>query len=406
MCLKPTALQRAYMDLELGIFFHFGIRTFNEENRDWDMLQMDLSTFDPKELDCEAWMRDVVRMGGKYTVMTTKHHDGFCMWPTAYSDFAVQNTPFRDGKGDVVREYCEACRKYGIKVGLYYSCGQFGGKEMDSKTYNDYVCGQLTELLVNYGKIDILWFDGCGSDAYDFEIERIQKTIYDLQPDVLVFGTWGKDIRWIGNEWGLAPLVNNNCENGYYAPGECDCCITRYEWENFWFYNETHRNFVRTPEELVGLYQYSVGRGANLLINIAPDRRGLLPEENVLLVADMTKEIKRRYEQCAIANDGFEYDKENKQYVLCFDRHFLVDSVVLTENNADGEKIKAFSVYASQDAHSRGIKVYMGNTVGRKHICNFPPIRASRLTVVIDDSDDQEEITSFVPCCHSGKQPY
>ena len=114
MFLKPTAAQCAYNDLELGIFFHFGIRTFNEEHRDWDMKPMELSSFNPTALDCESWMRDVVRMGGKYTVLTTKHHDGFCLWRTKYSDFAVQNTPFRNGEGDVIREYCDACRKYGI----------------------------------------------------------------------------------------------------------------------------------------------------------------------------------------------------------------------------------------------------------------------------------------------------
>lgn len=406
MHLKSTPAQLAYNDLEVGIFFHFGIRTFNEDNRDWDMKQMELSTFDPKELNCEAWMRDVVRMGGKYTVMTTKHHDGFCLWPTAFSDFAVQNTPFKNGNGDVVREYCDACRKYGIQVGLYYSCGQFGGSDMDSEKYNDYVCGQLTELLDHYGKIDILWFDDCGSDAYEFDVARIQKTIYGLQPDVLVFGSWGKDIRWIGNEWGLAPMPNNNTDNGYYAPGECDCCITRNENENFWFYNETNRNVVRTPEELVALYQYSVGRGANLLINIAPDRRGLLPEENVRLMEEMKKEIKRRYEDSALVHDGMHYDADTEEYSVYYDRHYLMDTVILSEDNTDGEKIRSFSVYASQHNHSKGIKVYTSNTVGRKHICSFPPIRASRITVVIEDCEEKRTLKDVKVCYHSGKQPY
>lgn len=406
MQLKPTIAQRAYNDLEVGIFFHFGIRTFNEEHRDWDMKPMELSSFNPTQLDCEAWMRDVVRMGGKYTVMTTKHHDGFCLWRTNYSDFAVQNTPFKSGNGDVVRDYCNACRKYGIKVGLYYSCAQFGSKDMDSKQYNDYVCGQLEELLVNYGKIDILWFDGCGSDNYDFDVKRIQNTIYGLQPDILVFGSWGKDIRWIGNEWGLAPMPNINTSDGFYAPGECDCCITRFENENFWFYNEKHRNYVRTPEELVALYQYSVGRGANLLINIAPDRRGLLPEENVRLMEDMNKEIKRRYEENILSATALEYDEQKNEYVLKFDRHFLVDTLIVSEDNADGEKIKSFSVYASQHTHDRGIKVYSSDSVGRKHICSFPPIRASRMTVVINESEENAVITDMKACYHSGKQLY
>ena len=406
MRLKPTFAQRAYNDLELGIFFHFGIRTFNEEHRDWDMKPMELSSFNPTQLDCEAWMRDVVRMGAKYTVMTTKHHDGFCLWPTVYNSYAVQNTPFKDGKGDVVREYCDACRKYGIKVGLYYSCAQFGSKEMDSEAYNDYVCGQLQELLVNYGKIDILWFDGCGSENYDFDVERIQKTIYGLQPDVLVFGSWGEDIRWIGNEWGLAPMPNDNTADGFYAPGECDCCITRYENENFWFYNETNRNFVRTPEELVALYLYSVGRGANLLVNIAPDRRGLLPEENVRLMENMNLEIKRRYEDSVLPAVPFEHDEESKEYVLHFDRHLLVDTLIIEEDNADGEKISSFSVYASQHRDGRGIKVYSSDTVSRKHICSFPPIRANRLTVVVEEAQEDAKITGLKACYHSGKQPY
>lgn len=403
MSIIPSKQQLAFLDDEVGVFFHYGIRTFNEEHRDWDMKPMSPSSFNPSEQDCESWIRQLKEAGVKYTVLTSKHHDGFAIWQTEQTEYSIKNSPYKNGKGDVVDEYVKACRKYGMTVGIYYSCAQFGSDKMTDGDYNRFVMNQLTELLTNYGKIDYMWFDGCGSDGHSFEVEKIVSLIYTLQPEINVFGSWGANIRWIGNEWGAAPLNNDNAANGVFMPGECDCCITRNGRENFWFYNETNREYVRTPDEMVGLYCNSVGRGANLLINIAPDRRGLLPEENVKLISDMMKEVKRIQTECVLpatapAKNG------NGEYVITLERFSLVDTVIIEEDMTEGQHVKSFEISVSQtDSEDSRVSVYSGYTVGHKRICTFPTIRARKIMLRVC-SDGNAKISKITPIYAAGKQ--
>lgn len=157
-----------FLDWEVGVFFHFGIRSFFPGHADWDGKEMPMEAFNPKELDCESWLRTAKAGGATYAILTCKHHDGFALWPTKYSQYSVAGTPWKDGKGDVVREFTDACRKVGLKVGLYYSPAQWGKYAIDFKdatAYDDYFINQIGELLCGYGKIDYLWFDGCGSEG-------------------------------------------------------------------------------------------------------------------------------------------------------------------------------------------------------------------------------------------------
>ena len=142
-----------YLSWELGVFFHFGIRTFYEGHIDWDLKPMPAEAYNPTELDCEQWIRTIKAGGAKYAVLVCKHHDGFANWPSKYTDYSVAATPWRDGKGDLVREFVDACRKYDMNIGLYYSPAQFGSVKMDHKEYDDYFINQISELLSNYGKI-------------------------------------------------------------------------------------------------------------------------------------------------------------------------------------------------------------------------------------------------------------
>lgn len=397
----PSKAKLAFLDSELGIFFHFGVRTFNEENRDWDMLPMKAESFNPTALDCRQWIRSIRDAGAKYAVMTTKHHDGFALWPSKYTEFSVKNAPWKGGEGDVVREFVEACREFGVKVGLYYSCAQFGSKEMGDAQYNDFVDGQLHELFTGYGPLDEIWFDSCGSEGHNFDVERIEKTIRTLQPDALVFGGWAQDIRWIGNEWGYAPLFNRDTatRNGepVFLPGECDCCMTRFGSENFWFYNETHRDCLRTVDELVGMYYLSVGRGSNLLLNIAPDRRGLLPDEPLALLNGMTAELRRRFTERRLETSPVEkvVDSGRAEYRVELEKNQLVDQLVLSEDLSSGGHIRAFTVYASPHRTDGRIAVYRGETIGHKHICTFPTIRAKLIDVVVDESDGCENVVDI-----------
>lgn len=404
MCV-PSDKALEFLNDEFGIFFHFGIRTFNEYNRDWDGKSMELETFNPTELDCRQWISEIKKFGAKYAVLTTKHHDGFALWPSAYTDYCVKNTPWKNGKGDVVREFTDACREYGIKIGLYYSCAQFSTKDMTNGQYNDFVAGQLHELFGgSYGKIDEIWFDGCGSEGFDFDADRMENILRELQPEALIFGGWGNDIGWIGNEWGVAPLDNTN--NGTYKgeakfiPNECDCTMIRKNAENFWFYNEEHREYIRTADELVGMYYNTIGRGANLLLNISPDRRGLLPQQEIDVIGEAYREIKRRFTECRLPfklNEPYTANGK-KCYVCSSDRNFLANQCMITENLADGEHIRSFTLYANPvntERYDSGVMIYRGLTVGHKQICTFPTIRCKGLTVVLDDADDAAQISEM-----------
>lgn len=401
----PTKSQLDYLDMELGVFLHYGIRTFNEEHRDWDMKPMEPGTFNPTEQDCRKWISQLKDAGVRYTVLTSKHHDGFALWQTEQTEFSIKNTPYKNGKGDVIREYVDACREFGMFCGIYYSCSQFDTESRTGKEYDDFVVAQLTELLTNYGKIDYLWFDGCGSAGHKFDDERIVKIIRTLQPEIIVNGSWGDDIRWARNEWGVISLNNINRKDGKsgFYPGECDCCVVRNQWENFWFYNETHKDCIRTPEEILGMYYHSIGKGANLLINIGPDRRGLLPESNVALIKHMTTEMNRRLTQCRIPSSDVLSDEE--KFFIRFDKYSLFDHVIIEEDISDGGHIKAFEICVSETTDDNvNIPIYRGFTVGHKMICTFPPIRGKNVIIKITDSDGNVKLNKLYACYVSGKQ--
>ena len=391
MTAQPSQKQRDFLDWEMGAFFHFGIRTFYEGHRDWDLQEMPLAGFNPTALDCGQWVRTAKEAGCRYAILVCKHHDGFANWPSAYTDYSVANTPWKGGKGDIVREFTDACREYGLKVGLYYSPAQFGSKDMDGKAYDDYFINQISELLTGYGKIDYLWFDGCGSEGHEYDTARIVAAIRRMQPEILIFNMWDPDTRWIGNEAGIAPLYNPNVvkelefsiqteekdklDETRYLPGECDFRMRR---EN-WFYSDQDEDTVKSVEELMAIYDYSVGRGANFLINIGPDRRGLLPDADAKRLLAFGEALRRRFANpipCAVEPDG-------DGYRCTLEAPALVDTAVLAEE-LGGEFIEEFSVWASPFPYGVPICVYQGRTVGHKAICTFPPIWTKEIAVRTD----------------------
>ena len=395
MNILPTQKQLEFMDWELGVFFHFGIRTFNEGHTDWDNVHMDINTFNPKKLDCEQWIKTIKKAGAKYAILTTKHHDGFANWPSAYTEYSVKNSPWKNGKGDVVKEFTDACRKYDIKVGLYYSPAQFGFSDMSGKEYDDYFINQISELLTNYGKIDYLWFDGCGSENHEYDKDRIISVIRSLQPDILIFSMWDPDTRWIGNEEGYVPLgteyvvdtaktsinetKSKQLSNAKFLPYECDCKIRRYNW----FYSEHDEKYLRSIEDLKTLYKYSVGRGGNLLINIAPDRNGLLPDSDSKNLIAFGEYVKNKFSspiKCSIS-------RKKDTYTIEFDKLCCIDTIVLSENLIYGQQIKKFYIDYFYEVDMR---LYNGLTVGHKQICELGTIfcdkeRKLKITVVADN---------------------
>lgn len=395
--------QLEFLNWEFGVFFHFGIRTFYEGHRDWDEKAMDLAAFDPKNLSCEDWIRTVQEAGAKYAVLVCKHHDGFANWPSAYTDYSVKNTPWKDGQGDLVRDFVDACRKYGIRVGLYYSPAQFGSQQMDAKSYDDYFVNQVTELLTHYGTIDYLWFDGCGSEGHSYDTVRIVNAIRSCQPGILLFNMWDPDTRWVGNEAGLAhspnPLwvdavdfsVRTEEKDGLsglrFLPAECDC---RMRQEN-WFFSDLDGHTVKSVDELMGLYYYSVGRGANLLLNIGPDRTGQLPvadRQNLLELGRQIRALRDSRIPCRT-----EAQEEKLTITL---ESALVNHVTLTEQPGT-DMVQGFEIRIYPVPYGAPVTVYRGTTIGHKAICPFPTVRTEKIEILLDRKANVTATPQYLP---------
>ena len=394
--------QLEFLDWEMGAFFHFGIRTFYEGHRDWDGKEMPSEGFNPTDLDCEQWILKAKEAGMKYAILVCKHHDGFANWPSKYTEYSVKNSPWKDGKGDVVQEFTDACRKHHMKVGLYYSPAQAGFEGADNKDYDDYFINQISELLSNYGKIDYLWFDGCGSEGHEYDTKRIVNAIRTLQPNILIFNMWDPDTRWVGNEAGYVPLPNNNTVEELnfsvrtdetdeietiFLPGECDCMI-----RDIWFYSENNEDKLKSLDQLMGMYFCSVGYGANFLLNIAPDRRGLLPDLDVKRLLEFGEKVRKLYENPV----EMTFNKQENSYVAELEAPVLVNQIVLSEDLCESNKIEEFTIYARTFPWGRElIKMYKGDTVGHKRICRFPTINTKCIEISIDKESAPHTLTDI-----------
>lgn len=390
----PTKQQLSFLDWEMGAFFHFGIRTFHEGHQDWDGKPMDLSAFCPTELDCDSWIRTIKKAGMTYAILVCKHHDGFANWPSKYTDYSVANTPWKDGRGDVVREFVNACRKYDIRVGLYYSPAEAGYQKRSPKEHDDYFIDQISELLTNYGKIDYLWFDGCGSEGHEYDRKRIIHAIRSLQPEILIFNMWDPDTKWVGNEAGVADRRNSNVVSAVdfsvlakvqedldtkrFLPTECDFRMRSRNW----FYSEYDVHTVKSVEELVSLYYYSVGNGANFLVNIGPDRRGLLPGVDSERLLEFGQEIRRRFSQPVPAT----WESTEDGICIRLEEEQFINHVILQEDLTAGENIQAFRVSVRSGLIQHPVCVHIGATIGHKRIIVFPAIRATEVRVKVTDA--------------------
>ncbi len=391
----PTPRQLEYQDWEMGLFLHFGIRTFYEGHLDWDGKPMPAEGFTPSQFDANNWVEAVKEAGMQYAVFVCKHHDGFANWPSKFSNYTVAQTPWKEGKGDVVAEFVTSCRKNDIKIGFYYSPAEWGSPVYeDENAYDDHFINQVSELLGNYGEIDMLWFDGCGSGDHVYDWKRIVGEIRRLQPNILVFSMGDPDYRWVGNEMGMADLPNwntvsfssdiqvvDNADEVRWLPAECDCMM---RWGN-WFYSDSDVHTVKSLDVLMGLYYLSVGRGANLLLNIGPDRRGLLPDGDHARLLEFGAEVKRRFSQpFACMNDG-EVTETGWQYVP--PKPFNIDHVVIQEDLTEGEAIRSFEIKIRPWYGEEMITVYKGENIGHKAICRIPPVVAFKVAVEITNSD-------------------
>lgn len=311
----PSPSQLLWQRDERALFIHLGVNTFT--NREWGDGTESPTLFDPTALDAGQWARTAREAGFKAMILTAKHHDGFCLWPTATTRHSVASAPFRDGDGDVVAEFVEACRDNGLRAGLYLSPWDRNSPVYgNSSRYDDFYVDQLTELLTNYGKIHEVWFDGANGEGPNgrhqvYDWPRYWSTVRRLQSDAVIFSDAGPDIRWIGNERGAAGETNwstvdptvvtrpgmtgdrvmqqlreGDRDGTVWRPGETDVSI-----RPGWFWHPAEDGQVRSVDDLVDLYFTSVGRNSKLLLNVPPTRQGLLHSTDIERLAGMNRRL-------------------------------------------------------------------------------------------------------------------
>ncbi|MCX6270736.1 MAG: alpha-L-fucosidase [Bacteroidetes bacterium] len=457
--IQPSPRQVAWQELEFTCFYHFGINTFT--NREWGLPNQDPGLFNPSSLDAAQWIRAAKGAGAKGVVVVAKHHDGFCNWPSKYTDYSVKKSPWKKGQGDVIAEVAKACRELGIKFGFYLSPWDISSPLYGTEEYNVYFKNQLRELLTNYGDVAEVWFDGaCGEgpngkkQVYDWP--GYYKLVRQLQPNAVI-AVMGPDVRWVGTEsgygreteWSVVPVgeatqqqiaesSQQNPGNGTFKPpddmyredlGSRGQIITADTLVWFpsevdvsirpgWFYHKNEDSLVKSPENLVDIYFSSIGRNSVLLLNLPPDTRGLIPENDVKSLQGMRNILEVTF-QVNLAENGdvtaspenpaFDprniLDWDNKTYwtpgpgvftcMLEIDLKEIktFDRLLLQENFRNGQRVESFIMEALIDNEWK--EITKGTTIGYKRLLRFSPVKAQKVRLTILSSRENPEIASF-----------
>ncbi|MCL2107516.1 MAG: alpha-L-fucosidase [Oscillospiraceae bacterium] len=440
----PSARQLAWQELEFYAFVHFGINTFT--GSEWGSGGEDPALFHPGKLDCNQWAKAIRAAGMRGMILTAKHHDGFCLWPTETTKHSVAASPWKGGSGDVVREAAEACRAAGIRFGLYLSpWDRHEPTYGEGEAYNDFYKRQLRELLTNYGALFCLWFDGaCGEGKngrrQDYDWEGYYELVRALQPDAVIANR-GPDVRWVGNEaglsrsseWSVVPWymsrddkipknispshwdlgsrkVARKTEHMIWYPAEADVSIRKG-----WFYHEKEDVTVKAPGQLVELYYKNVGRNTALLLNIPPNTEGLFAKRDVealcTLGAQLRIDFREDLAEGSEVTDSCRLDDEhagvnvldpskdrywhtgpfgkNAELVIDLGDDYDINKVVLREHIRTGQQIEKFSLWIDEntaaDGKSKWIRVCKdGTVIGHKRIVRFREQRIRRIKLVIE----------------------
>jgi alpha-L-fucosidase len=394
LIVRPTPQQLAWQDAELTMFFHFGVNTFTD--REWGDGKEDPKIFNPSSLDVRQWVRTAKETGFRYVILTAKHHDGFCLWPSKYTEHSVKNSPWRGGKGDVVREFADACRDEGLKMGLYLSPWDRNSPVYGTSAYNTYYINQLTELLSNYGEVAEVWMDGANGEGpngkkQEYDYAAFYRTVRRLQPRALI-AINGPDIRWVGNENGLAAETewsvrkpdsarHKGITADVWWPSECDTSI-----RPGWFWHAKEDTKVKSLETLVNTYFSSVGRNSVLLLNVPPNDRGQLSEPDIRRLREFQATRQRIFARDlakdAHITDGSNDSKPSVQIAWPAPR--TINLSCLQERIEDGQRVAAYTIEALTDFGWK--EVVRGTTIGHKKLDRFVPVTASRFRVTILDA--------------------
>jgi len=432
----PSKTQLAWHEMEFYFFFHFGPNTFTD--KEWGHGDEPEDIFNPTGLDCRQWVRIAKQAGAKGVIITAKHHDGFCLWPSNYSTHTVRESKWKNGKGDVLKELSQACKEYGLKFGVYISPWDRNHPKYGTPQYNDVFVNMMKEIFTNYGPIWELWWDGANGEGPNgkkqvYDWDRFKKTVKALSPNTVVFSDVGPHIRWVGNESGIAGKTNWNYLDtaGYTAgagapstatlntgnelgkawiPAECDVSI-RPGW--FWHANEDSK--VKSGEQLFDLYLKSVGRGSNLLLNVPPDRRGLINEnDSAALMAfkklrdqnfnnNLLQDAKAYWEinEDAFLKDsisyqafdrkGYAYGINRQSFTVQLAKGTTVNCIVLREAIHLGQSVEGFKIALFNNDQKVG--EITGTTIGRRRILTFPAKTITSFRVYLVDRNGNDNVS-------------
>jgi len=438
----PTESQLAWHEMEMNAFVHFTTNTFT--GKEWGYGDESPTIFNETEYNADQWVRTFKETGFKGVILTCKHHDGFCLWPSKYTEHSVKNSPWKNGTGDVVRDVMRACKKYELKFGVYLSPWDRNHAGYGTPEYLEYYRNQLTELFTTYAPVFEMWFDGAnGGDGYyggAREKRSIQGSTYyqwpttlqlvrDMEPEVIFFSDAGPGVRWVGNERGVAgetnwnsitpdtlfagkagieKLLNTGSENGtHWIPAEVDVSIRKG-----WFYHAEEDSLVKTPKQLFDIYLTSVGRGSTLLLNVPPDRRGLIHENDVAALEGFRALLDSTFKTDFALNKkvtASSYRGKSKHYApsnltdnntntyWTTDDEILTGSfeidlaqtqtikyIILQEDIRLGQRVKSLTVEAFKDNDWK--QVASGTTIGHKRILKLEPIETDKVRISITDS--------------------
>lgn len=423
----PTDVQKNIQGMGYYNFIHFGLNTFT--GKEWGSGKVDLSKFKITDIDTDEWVKDLKSTGSKGVILTAKHHDGFCLFASKYTDYSIKNTIYRNGNGDLVKQLADSCKKLDFKFGIYLSPWDRHESTYGTEAYNDYFCNQLTELCTNYGEIFCFWFDGaCGEgpngkkQRYDWE--RYYKIIRELQPNAAI-SNCGPDVRWIGNECGkcresefsVLPIevmdheviaANSQQQAGAevmikaidktiddlgsreklygknlcWYPAEMDVSITTIGW----FHHKSYELFRRrSVKNLKQCYYDSVGNNAILLLNIPPNKKGVMPKRFIDQVVKARNEIENEFKE-KICQD---FVSSKNVYTYNFENETTVSKAILEEDVDFSQRVESFEIYADNEL------VYSGKTIGFKKMCKFKSVKCTKIDLKITSCRKNPYLKTF-----------
>jgi len=434
---KPTTAQLQWHGMEFYLFMHFGPNTFTD--LEWGQGDEKEEIFNPVKLDCNQWCSVAKAAGAKGIIITAKHHDGFCLWPSKFSKHTVRESKWKKGKGDVLKELSAACKKYGLKFGVYISPWDRNHPDYGTEKYNDVFVNMMKEIFTNYGPIWELWWDGANGEGPNgkkqvYDWKRFKETVRKLSPNTVIFSDVGPDIRWCGNESGIAGTTNwntlntdgfepgllapvtdtlnkGNVNGKYWIPAECDVSI-----RPGWFYHKAEDDKVKTPEQLFQLYLKSVGRGANLLLNVPPDGNGLITKYDSAALIGFKKLINENFKNNLTKKASvFIRNKENvfssalltdgrpSTYIainnvndysihLKFSSPQKINCLVFKEHIKNGQSVSNFYF---QLKSNKQLQSFMHITIGNKRIISFPAMDADDISLFFLNTTAKIEISEI-----------